>query len=77
MMEGTSLESHLTAFKNIMAELEALDANTLMEEDLCSLLLVSVPLSFSGFQVFRVFYFVGLKVYPFRPFMKFSQAKKS
>ena len=47
MMEGTSLESHLTAFKHIMVDIEALDANTLMEEDLCSLLLMSMPLSVS------------------------------
>ena len=50
MVEGTSLESHLANFKYIMAELDALDANTLIEEDLCSLLLMSLPPSFSGFR---------------------------
>ena len=50
MVEGTSLESHLANFKDIMAELDALDANTLVEEDLCSLLLMSLPPSFWGFR---------------------------
>ena len=50
MVEVTSLESHLTNFKDIMAELDALDANTLIEEDLCSLLRMSLPPSFSGFR---------------------------
>lgn len=49
MMEGTSLESHLVIFKDIMVELEAFDANTLIEEDLCSLLLMSLPPSFLSF----------------------------
>ncbi|CAA7402195.1 unnamed protein product [Spirodela intermedia] len=50
MMKGTSLESHLAAFKDIMAELEALDVNMLNDEDLCSLLLMSLSPSFLGFR---------------------------
>ena len=34
MMEGTCMESHLVTFNDIMAALEALDANALVEEDL-------------------------------------------
>ena len=57
MVQGTSLEFLIANFKDIMAELDALDANTLVEEELCSLILMSLLPSFLGFRDIFVFLF--------------------
>ena len=50
MLEGTSLEVHISTFKEVLSNLEAMDANTLIEEDLCCLLFMSLPASYIAFQ---------------------------
>ena len=50
MLEGTSLELHISKFKEVISDLEAMDANTLIEEDLCCLLLMSLPASYTAFR---------------------------
>ena len=74
MVESTSLESHLANFKDIMAELDALDGNTLIEEDLCSLLLMSLLPSFSGFQDIL---FYGCKGLPLETIYEDLSSKES
>ena len=52
MFECTSLESHVSNFKSHVSrlDLEVMDVDTLIEEDLCSLLLMSLPTSYTAFQ---------------------------
>ena len=49
MVEGTSLEEHLTTFKEIVADLETLEVNN-KEEDLGLMLLCSLPNSYVIFK---------------------------
>ena len=62
MVEGTSLEFLIANFKDIMAELDALDANTLVEEELFSLILMSLLPSFLGFRDILFSCFKGLSL---------------
>ena len=52
MFECTSLESHVSNFKSHVSrlDLEVMDVDTLIEEDLCTLLLMSLPTSCTAFQ---------------------------
>ena len=49
MVEGTSLEEHLTTFKEIIADLETLEVKY-EEEDLGLFLLCSLPISYATFR---------------------------
>ena len=50
MLEGTSFEVHISKFKEVIWDLGAMDANTLIEDDLCSLLLMSLLASYTAFR---------------------------
>ncbi|CAA7399345.1 unnamed protein product [Spirodela intermedia] len=50
MVKRTSLELHLASFKDILSELDVFNASILIEADLCSLLLMSLLLSYSSFR---------------------------
>ena len=50
MLEGTSLEVHISKFKEVFSDLEAMDANTWIREDLCCLFLMSLPASYTTFR---------------------------
>ena len=49
MFEDASLESNILNFKEIISDIEVMDANTLIEEDLCSLLLMTLCTSCTTF----------------------------
>ena len=49
MAEGTSIESHLTVFKEIISDLEAMEVKH-DDEDLALILLCSLPASYSIFR---------------------------